>query len=177
MKYDCIIGIDAGANGGIAYTRNGEVKAMAMPKNYDDFIDWLQYMKSICTPIVFLEKLSIRPDDVRVEKDTANLGKLFRIKNMMSNYEQLKAAVKCCHIDLAEVHPRTWQSRLNLNYRGIEKPERKRLYKERAAKIYPQLKPTLKTADAILIMQFGVRTLQNDLKWLKENLQTNNKLL
>lgn len=169
MSYDCVIGIDAGANGGIAYFRNNEVKTLNMPKSLDDFIELLQYLQSISHPVVFIEKLSMRPDDVRMDGKGANLGKMFRIKKMISNYEQLKAAIVCCHLDFAEVHPLTWQSRLGLRLKGLEKAERKREYKCVAQALYPGTTPTLKTADAILIMHFG-RKIFDDKKWLNKNL-------
>ena len=83
--------------------------------------------------------------------------------------EQLKAAIVCCHLDFAEVHPLTWQSRLGLRLKGMEKAERKREYKCAAQALYPGTTPTLKTADAILIMHFG-RKIFDDKKWINKNI-------
>ena len=67
MKIDCIIGIDPGSNGGIVVWRpNHNATAIKMPKDINEIRDFLNYYKEICIPIIFLEKLSVRPDDVTV---------------------------------------------------------------------------------------------------------------
>lgn len=54
MKIDCIVGIDPGSNGGIVTWRpNQNIKAVQMPKNINDLKDYLSYLKSICSPLVF----------------------------------------------------------------------------------------------------------------------------
>lgn len=93
MKVDCIIGIDPGVNGGIAVYRvyGQKVDVLKMPKELSDLTDYLRYIKSICSPIIFLEKLNVRPDDVVQQTgDSLNLGKLYRIQKMLAQYEKLK---------------------------------------------------------------------------------------
>lgn len=81
MKIDCIIGIDPGANGGIVKWRpNEKITAIQMPKDLTELRNYLEYLKTICSPIVFLEKLSVRPDDITPGADGVNMGKLYRIK-------------------------------------------------------------------------------------------------
>ena len=141
MKVDCIIGIDPGANGGIAVYRvyGQKVDVLKMPKELSDLTDYLRYIKSICCPIIFLEKLNVRPDDVvQQTEDSLNLGKLYRIQKMLAQYEKLK--------------------------------DRKRRYKEIACRLYPNITPTLWNADAVLIMHFGRYMLQNKLNWVLENI-------
>lgn len=57
-------------------------------------------------------------------------------------------------IPFRTVRPQKWQKGLS-GIRAIEYIERKRRLKEIAIERYPQLKPTLKTADAILIADYG----------------------
>lgn len=172
-KINCIIGIDPGAAGGIAvYIEGLPVKAMKSPKDVSDLSDLLNYYRENYTPIVFLEKLSVRPDDVTADGGKPNMGKLYRIQRMMANYEHLKAIIEATGIPYVMVHPMTWQTKLGLRERGVkeEKAERKRRYAEMAGKLYPGIKVTLWNADALLIMQFGRWALENDMKWITVNL-------
>lgn len=176
---DCIIGIDPGANGGIAVYVPGEYRPLMithkMPKDISELRDFFQYYMDNFKPIVFLEKLSVRPDDVTTEGARINMGKLYRIQQMMANYEHLKALMESCGIPYVMVHPMTWQTKLQLRKRGIdgvkeEKAERKRRYQREAAKLYPQIRVTLWNSDALLIMHFGRWAMENTPKWVKEQL-------
>lgn len=178
MKIDCIIGIDPGANGGIVKWRpNEKVTAMQMPKDLTELRNYLEYLKTICSPIVFLEKLSVRPDDITPGADGVNMGKLYRIQKMLANFEQLKAIIAVCDIPFVMVHPMKWQNELKLRAKTTrkkeEKNERKRRYKEIAGNLYPELKPTLWNADATLIMHFGRYILHNNPGWVRQNLPSN----
>ena len=175
MKIDCIIGIDPGANGGIVKWRpNKKITAIKMPKDLNELCDYLEYLKSICSPIVFLEKLSVRPDDIVPGADGVNMGKLYRIQKMLANYEQLKATIAVCDVPFVLVHFMKWQNELKLRAKTTrikeEKNERKRRYREIAGNLYPELKPTLWNADAMLIMHFGRYILRNNPDWVRENL-------
>jgi len=174
MNIDCVIGIDPGANGGLAVFIPGEqIKTVRMPKDIRDLRDFLQYYEDTYKPIVFLEKLSVRTDDIDMSQGDRKkaMGKLFRIQKMMANYEHLKAIIESCNIPYVMVHPFSWQTKLNLRLKGVkeEKSDRKNRYKEKAEELY-KIKATLWSADAILIMHFGRWALINDTKWLKQQL-------
>lgn len=169
-KIDCIIGIDPGANGGITVWRRDEVRTVKMPHDLNALRDFLEWIKDVSEyPIVFLERLSVRPDDVNVSGGSANMGKLYRIQKMMQNFEQLKAVLTVEEIPFIMVHPMKWQNALKVRIKGEEKAERKRRFKDVAGRLYPAIKPTLWNADATLIMHFGRWALKNDIKWLKKN--------
>ena len=88
MNIDTIIGIDPGAQGGIAVWQAGaKVKTMRMPRESSELREYMTYLAENFRPVVFLEKLSVRPDDVTVEGGSANLGKLYRIQKMIAQYE------------------------------------------------------------------------------------------
>ena len=173
IKINCVIGIDPGANGGIAvYIVGRTVKVAKMPKDVTDLRDFLAYYQENYAPIIFLEKLSVRPDDVVVQGDRAAMGKLYRIQRMMANFEHLKALIETAGIPYVMVHPMTWQTDLKLRVRGekTEKAERKHRYQEKAASLYPGIKVTLWNADALLLMHFGRWALLNKTKWVKAQL-------
>lgn len=176
MKIDCVIGIDPGAAGGIVVWRPSyNAKAIKMPREINEIRDFLSYQKEICNPIVFLEKLNIRPDDVMIGGDSkANLGKLYRIQKMLQNFEHLKAIITVSDIPFVLVNPMKWQNELKLRVKvkgkKEEKAERKRRFRDIAGQLYPEISPTLWNADATLIMHFGRYILQNNPKWVLENL-------
>ena len=84
ININCVIGIDPGAAGGLAVYvpyNDGErtvqkVRVAKMPKDVRDLADFFAYYKENYKPIVFLEKLSVRPDDVAVDGGKAILPHL-----------------------------------------------------------------------------------------------------
>lgn len=170
MEYNCIIGIDPGANGGIAVNADGYYTTTKMPKPLSRLGEFLQHYRENYNPVVFIEKLAIRNDDLYG-------GKVFRIKSMIANYESLKAIIAICNVDYCEVHPLTWQSRLGLRIKGEEKPKRKARYKEAAQVLFPSLNVTMANCDALHIMRFGMEltksTSRKDIKWLNEHMVIN----
>lgn len=174
IRINCVIGIDPGRQGGIAVflPNRIEPKVVRMPKDIRELGEFFAYYAENFQPIVFLEKLSVRPDDVTAEGSKPNMGKLYRIQKLMANYEHLKALIETSGIPYIMVHPMTWQTKLRLRVAGSkeEKAERKRRYQEKAATLYPSVKVTLWNADALLIMHFGRYILVNDINWVRQQL-------
>ena len=166
MNIDCIIGIDPGKSGGIVVWRpNFKTEAKKMPAELTDLVEWFAYMNSVCHPIVFVEKLQMRPDDI-----VGNPGKAFRIQKMLADFEKLKTILTLTDTPFVLVNPMKWQSALKLRLKGEEKPARKHRYQREAAKLYPDVKVTLWNADALLITHFGRKMLNEDEKWILQNL-------
>lgn len=173
IKIDCVLGIDPGSSGALCVFIPGNlVKVIKMPKDITELRDFFAYYAENFKPIVFLEKLSVRPDDVVVQGDRAAMGKLYRVQKMMANFEHLKALIETAGIPYVLVHPASWQTKLKLRVRGVheEKADRKRRYKDAAAQLYPNVKIALWNADALLLMHFGRWALVNEPKWIKANL-------
>lgn len=172
MKFDCIIGIDPGSNGGIAIWSDKGVELKKMPKDIKEVAAILEAAKSGHNSLVLLERLNVRPDDtlVNYSAKTINYGKLYRIQKMMANYEQLRAVINLASLPLVLIHPLTWQSALKLRKNPfVSKAARKAQYKAVAALLYPSTKQTLWSADATLIMHYG-RMKNGNLKWLADAL-------
>ena len=169
-EYNCIIGIDPGSNGGIAVEANGRVLVCKMPTEITKLGEFLKHYREIFSPVAFIEKLAIRHDDLQG-------GKVFRIRKLIAGYEQLKTVVSLCGIDLCEVHPLTWQSRLGLRIVGEEKQARKKRYKDVANGFYPSVSVTMWNCDALLIMRYGKTLIESthrkDVRWIAENLVIN----
>lgn len=167
LGFDCIIGIDPGANGGIAVLRpNLQLQTIKMPKDLSELRDYLRYIKDISkSPIVFIEKVQLRSDDV---KD--NPGKAFRIQQLLMSFQRLKDFIEVEGIPYILMHPISWQTTLKLRKQAESKTERKNRYKEAAEYYYPGLKATLWNADAVLILHAGRVKLKNDPNWIMASL-------
>lgn len=111
--------------------------------------------------IVFIEKVQLW------QGDTGG-GKQFRIAKMLSQYTTLITTLDAQKIPLVEVAPITWQKELGLHFPDEEKQVRKNRYKRFAAKTFPGTKPTLRTADALCLLEFGIRTATLRGAWVKE---------
>lgn len=173
---DCIIGIDPGKSGGITIWRpNHNTETIKMPDDILDLKQWFEHMKSISSPIIFIEKVQLRSDDI-----TDNPGKVFRVQKMLSEFEKLKTIISLQEIPFVLVHPQKWQNELKLRIKGSreEKKDRKKRYKDIAGNLYKDITPTLWNADATLIMHFGRYILRNNPSWVLQNLPTqiHNKL-
>ena len=166
IAINCIIGIDPGKTGGIAvYRANCRTEVIKMPANLMDLKQWFEYMKGICRPLVFVEKVQLRPDDVN-----DNPGKAFRVQKLLAEFERLKTIIEMCDIPFVLVHPQKWQNALKLRVKGEGKHERKKRYQRAAADYYPDVNVTLWNADALMILHFGRYVLQAQPKWVLENL-------
>lgn len=154
-RIQTFVGIDPGANGGIAINRGGEVHLLKMPKTTLEFAAVLKAFNAGST-LVVIEKVGVRPDDVAVTDGAVNFGKLYRVQKMVANFEALKTALDLSGLAYVTVHPMKWQSFLNVRINGMEKAVRKMHFKEVAQSLYPQTKQTLWSADATLIMHFGM---------------------
>lgn len=166
-NYDCVLGIDPGVNGGLSVWKAGAlVKTIRMPRELSELTKFFEYIKEISArPIVFLEKVNLRPDDI-----TDNPGKAFRVQKLLADHQRLKDIIEFSGIPYVLVHPMSWMSYLHLRKQGEEKKERKNRLKEAAAFYYPAVKATLWNADALLIMHFGRLKLRDDPKWIKQNI-------
>lgn len=168
ITIDCIVGIDPGKTGGIAVWRpNYKTEVIKMPADLMELKPWLEYLKSVSNPIIFVEKVQLRPDDVN-----GNPGKAFRVQKLLYDFEKLKTIIEICEVPFVLVHPQKWQNTLKLRVNGEEKSERKLRYKRAAADYYPDVRVTLWNADALMILHFGRYILRNKFDWVLSNLQT-----
>lgn len=176
MNVDCVIGIDCGSQGGIAVFRQGlKPVAVKMPKDTNDLLDFLSYYTDFKT-LVFLEKVQLRPDDVMYQEGSANLGKMYRMQQLLANFEQVKTLLQAAGLPFCLVHPQKWISALGLRRttggQREDKKDRKARYKHFASVHYPEVKATLWNADALCLVHFGRMMLgtPKGVKWIEANL-------
>lgn len=138
------IGIDSGLKGGVAYMHDGGIYHA---HNLYPISDMIEEIHSLI--------LQHGRGDVRVviEEPPAYVKPIpsHTTYKMGVSYGECKGIAQGSRIQCITVDPKTWQKGLK-GLKGLEGPARKRMLKDHAFRLYPDLKPTLQTADAILLL-------------------------
>lgn len=145
------IAIDPGANGGIAVDFGNGSACYAMPETEGDLVELLADL---------IKTAKIEPEcviGVFLENIVRHMGSGIPASTMAvyaSNWGFIKGVVMALGVRLELVTPQSWQKKLGLGTsRGMGKTEWKNKLKGEAQRRYPHLKVTLKTADALLILE------------------------
>ena len=146
MKYQTIIGIDVGINGGIAWITDGKACVEKMPDTLQDL--W-ELVVSISLEAgtggmgirAYLEAVSSSPQMGVVSAFSFGRG-----------YGNLEMALTAAGIPFERVRPQVWQKALGCMTKG-----NKNVSKRRAQELFPDRKITHATADALLIAHYGTR--------------------
>lgn len=144
------VGVDCGMSGGIAWRESGEAFAVAMPKSRDALV-------SLIGDICHERKVVAWVEDVPMfcgkNLPASRLGKLFHNQGLV---EGMLAALGAT---VYLVRPQDWQKQMGCGTsRGLTKTEWKNNLKAKAVKMFPELRVTLKTADALLLLALGEQT-------------------
>ena len=150
MSAQNYIAIDPGVGGGIAYVDTyGSVHALPMPGTVGDMRVQLEIL---CTaentgPIVFLEELP----KFAGKMSGSSMATMFR------NYGRIEGLLSSYRARIEYLPPKKWQAALGLGEKKTHGNRWKAHLKGRAQALYPQLSVTLKTADALLILEAGLK--------------------
>lgn len=149
-KTKTIIGIDPGLNGGIAVFDNGEFYAMPFTTMADAgfALDSLRDKRKLSEFKAYIEE-----PPVFFKGAGGGLASQAKLHRNFGEYEGMLMGLG---IAFETVRPQKWQAGLP----GLAKltgKDRKKALHNLAAQRYPQLKPTLKTCDAILIAEYGLK--------------------
>jgi hypothetical protein len=155
------IAIDPGASGGFAIQYpDGKIDLEAMPDTDAERLTMILTAKDRAgiegVPIsAVMEQVGgyIRP---RGKDGGAQPGSA--MFNFGEGFGFLRGALLALGIPLRMVRPQQWQKGLCLGA-PCNKPARKRALKAKAQEMFPALKPTLKTCDALLILDWANRCL------------------
>ena len=140
----CTIGIDPGANGGIAWTFNGKACVEKMPETTQDLWGLIESI-GINTKLdghcvkAYIEKVSSSPQMGVVSAFSFGNG-----------YGHLEMALTAAGIPFERVRPQEWQKAMKCMSKG-----NKNVTKARAQELFPQIKCTHAVSDALLIMEYG----------------------
>ena len=148
-----IIAIDPGKDGGIAYSlKDGECHAVGMPPTPGDILDTLRNIRAVNGPRVecYLEALvKYIPGNKQSGSSSIVYGR---------NYGFIEGVAQTLGIKLHSVRPQEWMKGLGLGTKGkATKTEWKNKLKAAAQRLFPSEEVTLKTADALLILEYAIK--------------------
>ena len=144
-----ILGIDPGASGGLAWRNGALPAAMRMPDGDAAILEALEELteSSDGQRICYIEKVSGFAGKPQPGSRMFTFGRGFGF---------LLGVLMARKWEVHLVTPQKWQRALGLGIKGKRTPtEWKRALKDEAARLYPQQKVTLATADALLILEYG----------------------
>ncbi len=143
-----IIGIDPGASGGIAWHDGERARVVKMPATLQDLWEMVYNIKQDsfregpwAKTTAYLEQVHSSPQ--------MGVKSAFTFGN---GFGHLEMALTAAWIPFVRVSPQKWQGALGCRTGGD-----KNVSKARAQELFPDLKPTHATADALLIMEYGRR--------------------
>lgn len=158
-----VIGIDPGVSGYVAQIRLSDLSVKI--SKLGDIFSW--GWGEITNHAIFIEKVQPRPSQA-----------LKGVVTSCVNYGVLKATMYWNDIEPTWITPQTWQKALGLakvwkRPRGMTDEafsswkyrERKKWHKRVALELYPNVKATLKNADALLIAEYGRQVLLKESKY------------
>jgi len=147
MKYETIIGVDPGANGGIAWITDGKACVEKMPDTLQDLwelVESIGFEAPDFTPYqikAYIEQVSSSPQMGVVSAFSFGRG-----------YGNLEMALTAAGIPFERVRPQVWQKALGCMTKGD-----KNVSKRKAQELFPDRKITHATADALLIAHYGTK--------------------
>lgn len=134
------LGIDPGASGGLALLGDGQARAFKLPETERDTVDLL---RSLIVPGLhaYIERVSSSPQ--------MGVRSAFTFGHGVGG---LRMALIALGIPFESVTPQKWQKAMGCLTGGD-----KNVSKRRAQELYPALRITHATADALLIATYGLR--------------------
>ena len=158
MSAQNYIAIDPGVGGGIAYIdTDGSVHALPMPSTLHDLDTQMMILctkhntTSADTPTVFLEELP----KFAGKMSGSSMATMFR------NYGRIEGLLAAYGARIEYLPPKKWQGALGLGEKKTHGARWKAHLKGRAQALHPRLTVTLKTADALLILEAGKKLTTN----------------
>jgi hypothetical protein len=153
-----VLGIDPGASGGMALWDGTEMHAHPMPKTETDICDLI---RELAYTVVIIKEHKVeyalnQPGfKVHIERVHSFPGQgVSSTFKFGQGYGFLRGSLIALGVPFEEVSPRTWMKDIPKK-KGMTKTQWKNVLKGRAQQLYPHLKVTLATADAILIAHWG----------------------
>lgn len=151
MHNKIIIGFDPGVNGGMAILWDfGNMEAHAF-ESFTDYCERLQDIKTFADNEGFRLKAYVEELTGTTSGSFITPPASFKLGRNVGAIEGLLIALK---IPFESVRPQIWQKGLE-GVKALKGGDKKRKLKDHACQRYPDAKPTLKTADAILIADWG----------------------
>jgi hypothetical protein len=149
-----IVGIDPGAAGGIAVLHdNGSVNTLSMPED-TELVDTLTELTHNGAPKFFIEQIPKFCGAARFAERNI-MGSSLAV--LYGNYRFCCGVLHGLGVPPRLLAPLRWQNLVACrNHERLERGDWKRKLKARAQEIFPGVRVTLATADALLIAHAGL---------------------
>lgn len=134
-----IIGIDPGTNGGIAWITDGNPCVEKMPDTLQDLWELLRDVASEGNCHAYIEQVHSSPQ--------MGVKSAFTFGN---GFGHLEMGLTAAGIPFTRTRPQVWQKELGCLTKGD-----KNVTKRKAQELFPNIKVTHSTADALLIATYG----------------------
>ena len=147
-----MIGIDCGKSGGFAVSYNG-IHCEPIPATDGDWVDTLREHRMIASgenlcPIAYVEEVPAFCGKMIPSSRSFVLGK---------HYGFTLGALQALGYEVRLVRPQAWQKAVGMTRtKGMSQTAWKNKLKGEAQRRFPDLKITLKTSDALLVLAHGL---------------------
>ena len=144
------IGIDPGTNGGIAWITDGKPCVEKMPDTLQDLWELIQDIRAVSSP-----PLGIGETKAMAYIEQVHSSPQMGVKSAFTfgnGFGHLEMALTAAGIPFTRIRPQVWQKELGCLTKGD-----KNVTKRKAQELFPSLKVTHATADALLIAKYGTK--------------------
>lgn len=141
------IGIDPGTNGGIAWITDGNACVEKMPDTLQDL--W----ELICD--IYSDMGQMKQAPIKAYIEQVHSSPQMGVKSAFTfgnGFGHLEMALTAAGIPFERVRPQVWQKALGCMTKGD-----KNITKRKAQELFPDIKVTHATADALLIAHYGTK--------------------
>jgi Holliday junction resolvasome RuvABC endonuclease subunit len=145
------IGIDPGKNGGIAWIADGKPCVEKMPDTLQDIWDTIDSIALASR----IEAGGAYQNHIRAYIEQVSSSPQMGVKSAFTfgqGFGHLEMALTAAGIPFERVRPQVWQKSMGCLTKGD-----KNVSKRRAQELFPSMKVTHATADALLIAEYGRR--------------------
>ena len=145
-----LIAIDPGKSGGIAWRMAYGTRAIAMPATETDISGKLKEIYyHLDKPTVVIEEVGGYIGRPQPGSAMFTFGR---------NFGFILGVLTCLGARIVLVRPQKWQGFLSLGKSEGDRTKWKNKLKAKAQNLYPNIQVTLATADALLILEYGIKT-------------------
>jgi hypothetical protein len=148
-----LIAIDPGLNGGVALQRDGQpAESAPMPATEGDLVNLLRQLAADpANTVAVVEQVGGYIGQAQPASSAFKFGR---------GFGYVLGVFQTLGVRLELVRPQKWQKSLSLGKASdcVSKAEWKNKLKACAQRLYPHLRPTLATADALLILEYALQS-------------------
>ena len=158
-RFRTLVAIDPGATGGVAFQRQGQpAEAVAMPKTEGDLVALLRELAvDPANTVAFVEAVGGYAGSQQPGSRMFTFGR---------NFGFILGVLQTLGVRVELVRPQRWQKALALGTASgcSTKTIWKNKLKASAQRLYPHLRVTLQSADALLILEYGRKVRRVDVE-------------